>query len=380
LVDAFAARTNEDEGMKPTSLLGNRRGFLAAAAGAITAAGIGISCAKPSTSSTRLPQLQLSSEGDLPSLDGSTEWLNSTPLTHADLRGRVALVNFGTYTCINWLRQLPYVRAWAERYKDHGLGVILVHTPEFGFEYDVENVKRAAKDLRLGYPIAIDNDYAIWNAFSNNYWPALYFVDAMGRIRHHHFGEGEYERSERVIQHLLYEAGANDLGLELVRVDGQGAEAAADWSNLRSTEGYLGFARTMNFASSGGMVRNSARVYAAPTQLRLNQWALNGNWTFEREPVVANEPNGRIAYEFHARDLHLVMGPSADATSVRFQVRIDGRAPGAAHGVDVDDQGYGTATEQRMYQLIRQPDPIAERRFEIEFLDAGAAAYAFTFG
>ncbi len=290
------------------------------------------------------------------------------------------LVNFWTYTCINWLRQLPYVRAWAEKYRDQGLVVLGVHTPEFSFEHNLENVRRAAQDMRISYPIAIDNDYAIWNAFANNYWPALYFVDAMGRIRHHHFGEGAYEESERVLQQLLNEANAAGVGDSLVAGDARGAEVAADWEDLRSPESYLGLARTDNFASPGGAQRGSGRAYTAPPQLRLNQWALTGNWTFENEAVVLNDGAGRIAYQFHARDVHLVMGPATPGTSIDFQVFIDGQPAGAAHGFDVDEQGHGTLTDQRLYQLIRQPLPVTDRRFEIEFRGPGAAGYAFTFG
>jgi thiol-disulfide isomerase/thioredoxin len=319
-------------------------------------------------------------EGALLSLGSATAWLNSPPLTAAGLRGKVVLVDFWTYTCINWLRSLPYVRAWADRYKDRGLVVIGVHAPEFRFERDLENVRRAAADMRVDYPIAIDNDYTIWQAFENQYWPALYFLDAQGRLRHHHFGEGEYQQSERMIQRLLAESGAGDLGHEVVSVDARGAEAAADWSSLRSPENYVGYERTGNFASPGGAVPDARRVYAAPAPMPLNHWALSGDWTIERQGSVLNAANGRIAYRFHARDLHLVMGPTARGASVRFRVRIDGRPPGAAHGVDVDDQGNGTATEQRLYQLIRQPQPIADRQFEIEFLDPGVEAFAFTFG
>jgi thiol-disulfide isomerase/thioredoxin len=360
---------------------GNRRTFIGSAAAVLAAAGFGVGCAKAQSSTTQPPAV-LPTEGNLPSF-GANEWLNSAPLTGADLRGlrKVVLVNFWTYTCINWLRQLPYVRGWAEKYKDPGLVVIGVHTPEFSFEHNVDNVRRAAKAMRVDYPIAIDNDYAVWNAFANHYWPALYFVDARGRIRHHYFGEGAYEESERVIQQLLSEAGANDIGPELVTVDdARGAEVAADWDDLQSPESYLGFGRTDNFASSGGALRNNSRVYAAPAQLKFNYWALAGNWTFENEAVVLNDVNGRIAYQFHARDLHLVMGPATPGTSIGFRVLIDGLPPGAAHGFDVDDQGNGTVVEQRLYQLIRQPIPVAERRFEIEFLDSGVAAYAFTFG
>ncbi len=330
---------------------------------------------------TRHPAaIHLPIEGELPSLSGATAWLNSSPLSAADLRGKVVLIDFWTYTCINWLRTLPYVRAWADKYRDHGVVVIGVHSPEFSFEHDLENVRRAAKDMRIEYPIAIDNDYAIWSAFNNHYWPALYFVDAQGRIRHHHFGEGEYEQSEMILQQLLAEAGIGGIGYELVSVDAQSAEAAADWSDLRSPENYLGDARTEHFASPGGAVLDQPRVYAAPARLRLNHWALAGEWTVEREATVLNKANGRIAYRFHARDLHLVMGPAARGTPVRFRVLIDGQPPSAAHGSDVDEQGNGTVTEPRLYQLIRQPQPIADRQFEIEFLDAGVEAFAFTFG
>jgi len=319
-------------------------------------------------------------EGELPSLGSATEWLNSPPLTAASLRGKVVLVDFWTYTCINWLRSLPYVRAWAEKYKNQGLVVIGVHAPEFGFEKNFDNVRRAVKDLKVNYPVAIDNDHALWRAFKNEYWPALYFVDAQGKIRHHHFGEGEYERSERVIQQLLAEAGSGGIGQELVSVDARGAEVAADWGSLKSPENYVGYDRTENFASSGGAVLDKQRIYAVPARLRLNQWALSGDWTVKKQATVLNKANGRIAYRFHARDLHLVMGPAARGTSVRFRVLIDGQPPGAAHGIDVDDQGNGRVTEQRLYQLIRQPKPIADRLFEIEFLDSGVEAFAFTFG
>jgi thiol-disulfide isomerase/thioredoxin len=323
---------------------------------------------------------QLPIEGELPSLDSATGWLNSEPLTPAGLRGKVVLIDFGTYTCINWLRTLPYVRAWAEKYKQHGLVVISVHTPEFAFEQDTNNVRRAVQNLQIGHPIAIDNDYAIWTAFNNHYWPALYFVDAQGRIRHHHFGEGQYEQSERIIQQLLAKAGIGDIGDELVSVEGSGVEAAADWGSLQSPENYLGYARTENFASPGGVTFDTRRVYAAPARLRLNQWALAGDWTVQRQATLLNAADGRIAYRFHARDLHLVMGPAVHGTSVRFRVLVDGQPPGAAHGLDVDEQGNGTITEQRMYQLIRQAQPIADRLFEIEFLDPGVEAYVFTFG
>ncbi len=323
---------------------------------------------------------QLPIEGELPSLDSATGWLNSEPLTAAGLRGNVVLINFGTYTCINWLRTLPYVRAWAEKYKRHGLVVIGVHTPEFAFEQNIDNVRQAVQDLRIEHPIAIDNDYAIWTAFDNHYWPAFYFVDAQGHIRHHQFGEGDYEQSEMILQQLLAEAGIGSIGDELVSVEGSGIEAAADWGSLQSAENYLGYARTENFASPGGVVFDRRRVYAAPARLRLNQWGLAGDWTVGRQATVLNTANGKIVYRFHARDLHLVMGPAVPGTSVRFRVLVDGEPPSAAHGSDVDDQGNGTVSEQRLYQLIRQPQPIADRLFEIAFLDPGVEAYAFTFG
>jgi thiol-disulfide isomerase/thioredoxin len=319
-------------------------------------------------------------DGELRSLGRATAWLNSPPLTAADLRGKVVAVDFWTYTCINWMRTLPYVRAWADKYKDRGLVVIGVHAPEFPFERNLDNVRQAAKAMRVDYPIAIDNDYVIWGAFDNTYWPALYLVDAKGRIRYHQFGEGEYERSERMIQQLLGEAGVTGIKDDLVTVDARGPEADADWHNLRSPENYLGYQRTQGFASPGGVLPDRRRTYAAPASLRLNSWALVGNWTVGNGAVRSNSAGGRIVYRFHARDLHLVMGPAAQGTSVRFRLTLDGRPPGAAHGIDVDEQGNGTLVEQRMYQLIRQPKPIADRVFEIEFLDPGVEAFSFTFG
>jgi thiol-disulfide isomerase/thioredoxin len=323
---------------------------------------------------------QLPVEGSLPSLDGATGWLNSSPLSAEGLRGRVVLVQFWTYTCINWLRTLAYIRAWAKKYSDHGLTVVGVHTPEFDFEHHPDNVRRAAKDLQVDYPIAIDSDYAIWTAFDNHYWPALYFVDAQGQIRHHRFGEGDSEQSEMVIQRLLMEAGIEGIGQDLVAVDATGVEAAADWYSLWSSEIYLSYERTENFASPYGAVLDTPNLYAAPPSLRLNHWALSGDWTVKRQAIVGNQAEGRIAYRFHARDLHLVMAPATPGTSIEFRVLVDGQPPGAAHGADVDDQGNGRVTEPRLYQLIRQPGPIAERTFEITFLDGGVQAYAFTFG
>jgi thiol-disulfide isomerase/thioredoxin len=319
-------------------------------------------------------------EGALPSFDGANGWLNSQALTPNGLRGRVVLVQFWTYTCINWLRTLPYVRAWAERYRDHGLVVIGVHTPEFRFEHDLDNVRRATQARRIDYPIALDNDYAVWRAFANHYWPALYFVDAQGRIRHHRFGEGDFERSEMIIKQLLRDAGVDGIPEGLALVEGQGAEAAADWADLRSPETYLGYDQTVNFESPTGLAPGRRQVYATQARLSLNAWGLSGDWTVGADAILLNEPSGRIACQFHARDLHLVLGPAARGTTVRFRVFIDGRPVGAAHGVDVDDEGNGTVVEQRMYQLIRQPQPIGNHRFEIEFLDAGVEAFVFTFG
>jgi thiol-disulfide isomerase/thioredoxin len=326
------------------------------------------------------PAVHLPVEGQLPSLAGATGWLNSPPLTAAGLRGRVVLVNFWTYTCINWLRQLPYIRAWAEKYRQHGLVVLGVHTPEFDVEHDLDNVGRAIKNLRVDYPVVIDNDYAVWDAFGNRYWPALYFVDIQGRVRHHRFGEGDYEQSEATMQRLLTEAGIGGIGHDLVPVDAGGVEAAADWDSLWSPENYLGYERTENFASSNGAVLDTPHGYAVPARLALNEWALAGNWTVGRQAVVLNQAEGRILYRFHARDLHLVVGPAGPGTPARFRVLLDDQPPGAAHGADIDDQGNGTVTQPRLHQLIRQPGPISDRTFEVSFLDAGVQAYAFTFG
>jgi thiol-disulfide isomerase/thioredoxin len=327
-----------------------------------------------------LPNSEMGGQSELASLERADAWLNSPPLTAAALRGKIVLVDFWTYTCINWLRTLPYVRAWAEKYRDRGLVVIGVHAPEFPFEKNADNVQRAVKAMRVEYPVAVDNDHVIWRAFNNQYWPALYFIDAQGRMRHHHFGEGAYEQSEMVLQELLAEAGNSKLERGLVSVDPRGAEAAADWGDLQSDENYLGYGRTQNFMSPGGVAADMPRLYALPARLRLNDWALSGDWTVASGAAAANKPNGAIAYRFHARDLHLVMGPAAPGTSVKFRVLIDGQPPGVAHGTDVDEQGYGTLTEQRLHQLIRQPKPIVDRQFEIEFLGSGAEAFAFTFG
>jgi thiol-disulfide isomerase/thioredoxin len=324
--------------------------------------------------------VQLPVEGSLPSLAGATEWLNSPPLTAAGLRGSVVLVDFWTYTCINWLRTLPYLRAWAQRYHDQGLVVLGVHTPEFDFEHDLDNVRQAVKDLGVDYPVAVDNDYAIWTAFDNHYWPALYAVDAQGQVRHHHFGEGDYQQSEMVLQQLLTESGADGIDPNPVTVQASGVGAAADWDSLWSPENYLGYEQTENFASPNGAVLGTRHGYAVPARLRLNHWALAGDWTVERQATVLHQAGGRIAYRFHARDLHLVMAPPAPGSSVRFRVGLDGHPPGPAHGTDVDDHGNGALTQPRLYQLIRQPAPASERTFEITFLDPGVQAYAFTFG
>ena len=324
--------------------------------------------------------VRLPDEGELPSLEGATGWLNSPPLTVAGLRGKAVLVNFWTYTCVNWLRQLPYVRAWAGKYSSQGLVVIGVHTPEFPFERNADNVRRAVQDMNIGYPVATDNDYAVWQAFDNHYWPALYFADAQGRLRHHHFGEGEYAQSEMVIQQLLAEAGSGGEDMQLVSVDPRGVEAPADWGTLRSPENYTGYERTENFASPGGAVPGQPHAYTVPARLSLNQWALSGDWTMEDQGTTLNTASGQISCRFHARDANLVMGPAVPGTSVRFRVSIDGQAPGAAHGSDADGEGHGTLTEQRLYQLIRQPGPIADRTFEITFPDPGAQVFAFTFG
>ncbi|MET3918022.1 cytochrome c biogenesis protein CcdA/thiol-disulfide isomerase/thioredoxin [Variovorax sp. OAS795] len=320
-------------------------------------------------------------EGNFPSLAGATEWINSAPLTPAALRGKVVLVDFWTYSCINCLRTLPYVRAWAEKYKDAGLVVIGVHTPEFAFEKRPANVRKATKDLDIGFPVAMDNDYAIWRGFDNRAWPAFYFIDAEGRIRHHQFGENRYDKAERVIQQLLAEAGQTRIAAGLVAPLGQGTQAAPGSEPALSGETYLGHERANGFASPGGIARDHAKVYQpASSSLRANQWALAGDWTVEAERAVLNGAGGRITYRFQARDLHLVLGPAANGKPVRFRVRIDGKPPLADHGSDTDAEGEGVIDGQKLYQLVRQSAGAKERLFEIEFLDAGAQAYAFTFG
>ncbi|WP_199100808.1 cytochrome c biogenesis protein DipZ [Dyella sp. ASV21] len=318
-------------------------------------------------------------EGELPSLEGATQWLNTPPLSASALRGKVVLVDFWTYSCINCIRSLPYVRAWADKYKDHGLVVIGVHAPEFAFEKQPQNVIRAVKDLGVNYPVALDNNYAIWKGFNNEYWPAHYFIDTRGRIRHHHFGEGEYAQSEDVIRQLLTEAGQKDLPGGYVQPGAEGAEAAGSGDGSRSPETYVGYARAENFAG-GQVAHDDAWTYHAPATLMANQWAFDGRWTVREEHAHLDAANGRIVYRFRGRDLHLVLGPNTDGKPVRFRVTIDGKAPGADHGMDIDADGNGTVTAQRLYQLVRQAQGTGERTFEITFLDPGVQAYAFTFG
>jgi hypothetical protein len=309
----------------------------------------------------------------MPSLGGATGWLNSEPLGPAELRGHIVLVDFWTLTCINWLRTEPYVRAWSQVYRDEGLIVIGVHTPEFSFEHELDRVRQATKDMTIDYAVAADNDYAIWSAFDNNYWPALYFVDAEGIIRDHHFGEGRYEQSERVIQQLL------GIERELVSVEGLGVEAEADWDNLRTPETYLGYERSDQFASPNGPALEERVAYELPEHLRFNHWALSGEWTIGREKVTLDQAGGSIAYRFHARDAHLVLSPGA-REPIPFRVLLDGEAPGPSRGVDVAEDGNGLLREGRLYQLVREHDAVRERTLEITFLEPGAEAYAFTFG
>ena len=318
-------------------------------------------------------------EGKLPQLGGATAWLNSEPLTPADLRGTVIAVQFCTFSCINWLRTVPYVRAWADKYRD-GLVVLGAHSPEFPFEHDVEKIRAALASMGIDHPIAVDNDFAVWRAFHNEYWPALYIVDARGRIRYHHFGEEAYQRSERVIQQLLAEAGNDGSDHDLVSVEPDGVYLAANWNTLASPETYVGYARTTGFASPGGLGPDRSRVYVEPPRLKLNQWALAGDWTVDEQITTLNKPGGRIVYRFHGRDLNLVIGKRADSGPVRFVVRLDGEPPNKARGLDIDERGHGAVSEERLYQLIRQHGPITERTFEITFTDAGAQAYVFTFG
>jgi Thioredoxin like C-terminal domain len=323
---------------------------------------------------------QLPVEGAFPDLDGASAWLNSGPLTPHGLRGRVVVVQFCTFSCINWLRTVPYVRAWAGRYRDAGLVLVGVHSPEFPFEHDLDKIRSALAGMGVDHPVAVDNEFAVWRAFDNAYWPALYFIDARGRRRHHHFGEEDYERSERVIQQLLAEAGSLDVDQDLVGLEPVGVALPADWQTLESPETYVGYDRAGGFASPGGLLRDRPRVYTQPNRLGLNAWALSGDWTVGPQITTLNEPGGRIAHRFHARDVNLVLGTQTAGVPVRFRVRVDGAPPGHGHGIDVDEQGEGTVTAERLYQLVRQDGRIADRTFEITFLDPGAQAYVFTFG
>jgi cytochrome c biogenesis protein CcdA/thiol-disulfide isomerase/thioredoxin len=325
-------------------------------------------------------------QSDLPvlgrfvSLDGAVEWLNSKPLSAEELRGKVVLVDFWTYSCINCIRTIPYVRAWAEKYRDQGLVVIGVHSPEFAFEKRVDNVRQAIDKFQIGYPVAIDNDFKIWRSFANNYWPAHYFIDAKGQIRHTQFGEGDYEQSERVIQDLLAEAaGSKKVDAATVTLDAKGAEAAPDLAQLQSGESYIGYLRAANFISPEGVGADVARDYTVGKP-DLNEWGLTGKWTVGGEQASLDQAGGGITYRFSARDLHLVLGPGADGKKIRFQVKVDGVAPGADHGSDIDAEGNGTVSETRLYQLVRQSGEVRERTFEIRFLDPGVEAFVFTFG
>jgi thiol-disulfide isomerase/thioredoxin len=317
---------------------------------------------------------------ELPSLDGATGWLNSEPLTPEGLRGKVVLVEFCTFSCVNWLRTLPYVQAWSDRYRDHGLVVIGAHTPEFGFEHDEEKVRAALASMNVDFPIAIDSGFGVWRAFDNAYWPALYFADTEGQIKHHRFGEEDYERSERVIQQLLTEAGRDGIGGDLSSVQADGVYLAADWDRLGSPETYVGYDRASGFASPSGFGRDHSQPYEDPAELELNQWSLSGDWTVGGQPTRLNEAGGHIRHRFHARDVNLVMGADDGHGSVSFRVRVDGEAPGEAHGLDVDADGNGIVGEERLYQLVRTPANDQDRTFEITFADAGVQAYVFTFG
>uniref|UniRef100_UPI0028D359B0 thioredoxin family protein n=1 Tax=uncultured Stenotrophomonas sp. TaxID=165438 RepID=UPI0028D359B0 len=356
------------------------QGLLDTLPGPAPAAGPAMMMRTDAAAGTELPV-----EGTLPSLAGATGWLNSPPLSVEGLRGKVVLVDFWTYSCINCLRALPYVREWEQRYRDQGLVVIGVHAPEFAFERNLRNVMGAVEDLKITYPVAIDNDFAIWRGFNNRYWPAHYFIDGQGRIRAHHFGEGNYAQSEQIIRQLLRENGATlpdePQAMAMAAANPRdGVERQADMRNLKSPETYLGHARAENFASPGGQRADQAADYAVPASLQLNQWALGGRWTVGDEDAQLQQAGGRIAFRFHARDLHLVLAPGADGKPVRFRVRLDGQAPGAAAGGDIAPDGSGTVGGHRLYQLIRQSDDVRERTFEIEFLDPGVHAYAFTFG
>jgi len=377
----MAASSDNDVVTTGNAMVATSGNAMVATSGSMKAASSGSMMRAAQPVSENAPPLPV--EGQLPSLNGAVQWLNSPPLTAQSLRGKVVLVDFWTYSCINCLRSLPYVKAWAEKYKDQGLVVIGVHAPEFAFERNIDNVKKATHDLGIDYPVAIDNNYAIWRSLNNEYWPAHYFVDAQGRIRYHHFGEGDYAESEKVIQQLLAEAGhanATSVTTGLTSTSVMGVEAAADNSDMKSPETYIGYSRAENFASPGGEAQDKSHTYAAPTQLSLNEWGLDGKWRVGEEHATLAAASGGIVYRFHARDLHLVLGPDKDGKPVRFRVSIDGAAPGAAHGSDVTPDGTGTVTEQRLYQLVRQGGDVKDHTFSIEFLDPGVEAYSFTFG
>src|SRR5437667_1971508 len=358
----------------PESINEERRRFVGAAAAALGAARLGV--IGSAIQQMACAALTERDEGVLPSLSGATEWLNSPPLTPAGLRGKLVLVDFWTYTCVNWLRTLPYVRAWADKYRDQGLVVIGAHTPEFPFEKDIDNVQWAAKEMDVRYPIAVDSNYGVWHAFDNNYWPAVYIADVDGRIRFHHFGEGNYDGIEKAIQRLLSESGKKTDN-QLVKVNPRGLEVAADYGTLRSPESHLGYEKAESFASDA--LQDAPREYTVPL-LSLNQWGLAGNWTVKGGRAVLNDANSKIAYRFHARDVNLIMGVPPGSKPVRFIVKVDDKPPGAAHGTDVDDRGNGTAGRQRTYQLVREQTRITDREFEIQFAEPGVEAFCFTFG
>lgn len=322
----------------------------------------------------------LPEEKDGPSLDGATGWCNTRPLDLAQLRGKVVLIDFWTYTCINWRRTLPYVNAWAAKYKDKGLVVIGVHTPEFSFEQNKDNIDHAIREMGVSYPVAVDSEYKVWGAFENNYWPALYLIDSNGKIRFQKFGEGEYRESELMIQRLLKEVSPNDIPDKLVAVKANGFEAAADWQNVKSGENYVGYGNTQGFASPGGIAFDKQITYTIPSKLQLNQWALWGEWTIKKDRVLLTKRQGKLVYRFHARDLNLVMAPNIRGSVIKFRVLIDGKEPGLAHGLDINPDGLGLLNEPRMYQLIRQQGTIAEHEFQIEFLNENVNVYDFTFG
>ncbi len=376
LVDRLAAPRSETVAAQGGPAMAMQGPAMAMQGPAMMAAGAAMRMAGPGAQG----EPALPDEGAAPALDGATQWLNSAPLASERLRGKVVLVDFWTYSCINCLRTLPYVKAWEHKYRDQGLVVVGVHTPEFAFERDLGNVEKAVQRLGIGYPVAVDNRYAVWRAFRNQYWPAHYLIDAQGRLRYHHFGEGNTMETERVIQQLLQESGPAPVAAGLIEVNAQGVQQAAEMAALRSHETYVGYDRGENFVSTPKTVRDQATAYAPPATLALNAWGLDGRWRVGAEQATLAGPSGRIVFRFQARDLHLVLGPGADGKPVRFQVRIDGQPPGAAHGQDVAEDGAGVVTEQRLYQLIRQRGDIGPRSFSIEFLDPAVSAYAFTFG